>query len=213
MIRTHKRALIFTGGRCETELLSADELCADLIIAADAGWLSAKKCGIRPDCIVGDFDSSPVPSDADGAEIIRVPAEKDDTDTTLACNIAIDRGATEILLIGGTGGRLDHTLSNIFLLESLEKRGIRLTITDGANRARLIKEETVTLPSSRFRYFSLFSLGTSVISLCGCKYPLDRASLARTDLFAVSNEITSDAALVTVAGDAVLLIESDAHSL
>lgn len=205
--------VIFTGGRCETHLLSADELRADLVIAADSGWLTAQKCGVRPDLIVGDFDSSPIPDAGEAAEILRVPAEKDDTDTTLACNIAIDRGAREILIVGGTGGRLDHTLSNIFLLENIHRRGIRLAITDGVNRARLIENESVTLPASRFTYFSLFSLGNSCITLTGCKYPLCSAPLARTDLYAVSNEITAAAAQITVSGDAVLLIESDAHSL
>ncbi len=208
----HLRAVIFTGGTCKSELLSTDDLQGDLVIAADAGWILAKQCGVRPDIIVGDFDSSPMPEEAEAAEILRVPVEKDDTDTTLACNIATERGAREILLIGGTGGRLDHTLSNVFLLERMHRRGIRLILTDGTNRARILQNETAALPRSQFAYFSLFSLGTSEISLSGCKYPLSHAPLARTDLYAVSNEITSDAAAIEVTGDPVLLIESDAHT-
>ncbi len=210
--KNESRAVIFTGGRCEWELLIPDELCSPLIIAADAGWLTAKKCGVKPHLIVGDFDSSPIPQADEATEIRRVPTEKDDTDTMLACKIAIEQGFREILVIGGTGGRLDHTLSNIFLLETMYKNGTRVTLTDGTNRARLIKDETVHLPSARFRYFSLFSLGTSTATLAGCKYPLADAPLSRTDLYAVSNEITAGAASVTVSGDAILLIESDAHS-
>ena len=211
--KTSLHAVIFTGGMCQSEFLAADDLHGDLVIAADAGWLLAQKCGVRPDIIVGDFDSSPVPVTDEETEILRVPVEKDDTDTTLACNIAIERGAREILLIGGTGGRLDHTLSNVFLLERLHRRGIRLTLTDGTNRARILENESVSLPKAQFTYFSLLSLGASVISLAGCKYPLENAPLTRTDLYAVSNEITSASAAITVAGDPVLLIESDAHSL
>ena len=206
------RAVIFTGGVCQSKLLLTEDLHGDLIIAADAGWLLAKQCGVRPDIIVGDFDSAPVPSALEAAEILRVPAEKDDTDTTLACRIAIERGAREILVIGGTGGRLDHTLANVFLIERLHQSGVALTLTDGANRARILENESVTLEKAQFAYFSLFSLGASEITLSGCKYPLEKASLTRTDLYAVSNEITAAAASISVTGDPVLLIESDAHS-
>ena len=200
-------AVIFTGGHCDTALLSEDDIRGDILIAADAGRLTAEKCGAKPDLIAGDFDSSDIPTDS-GAEIIRVPAEKDVTDTMLACDLAIQRGAERLHIIGGTGGRIDHELSNIFLLENLHLRGIRTTLCDGGNRIRLIHNESLELPRSGFRYFSLLALDDAVVSLAGCKYPLTEAPLRRALPYAVSNEISGDAAQITVCGGAVLLIES-----
>ncbi len=205
-----KRAVIFTGGHCDTSLLLPEDLVGDLVIAADSGWLTAKKCGTVPHIIAGDFDSSSVPHIPD-AEIIRVPAEKDDTDTMLACNLAVDRGMNTLCIIGGTGGRTDHTLSNIFFLENLLRRGIKAVITDGNNRIRILQNEVCVLPKSRFFYFSLLSLDRTIATAQGCKYPLTDATLTRDEPYAVSNEITDAAATITAAGAPLVLIESGAH--
>lgn len=205
------RAVIFTGGFCNTSLLTAEELTADLYIAADAGWHTAETLGIMPHVTAGDFDSSDMPPESFAGEIIRVPAEKDDTDTMLACELAIERGARELLILGGTGGRLDHTLSNVFLLENHLARGVRTCLTDGENRIHVLHEETLTLPCVRFRYFSLLALTDAAVTIRGCKYPLTDAPLSRANPYAVSNEITGDAAEITVRGGPVLLIESDAR--
>ncbi len=209
---TPSRAVIFTGGCCDVSLLTKEELTSDLYIAADAGWLAAKACGIKPDITAGDFDSSDVPPAAFAGEIVRVPAEKDDTDTMLACELAIGRGVREILILGGTGGRLDHTLSNVFLLENHLNRGIRTRLTDGINRICILRNETISLPRTRFRYFSLLALADATVTLRGCKYPLTDAPLSRQNPYAVSNEISGDAAEICVAGGPVLLIESDARN-
>lgn len=200
-------ALVFVGGHCDTDRLPAHMLRADLIIAADSGQITAEKCGITPHIIAGDFDSSPLPSDTE-AQIIRVPAEKDDTDTMLACRIAMQHGARQITILGGTGGRIDHSLSNIFLLEQLKEQGMDVVLCDGNNRIRLLLKESVTLSPEGFPYFSLIALECATVSAAGCKYPLDQAPLRRSEPYAVSNEITAEVATVTVSGGPVLLIES-----
>ncbi len=205
-----KRAVIFTGGHCETSLLLPEDLAGTLIIAADSGWVTAEKCGVRPMIVAGDFDSSSVPH-IPSAEIIRVPAEKDDTDTMLACHLAIERGMNRLSIIGGTGGRTDHTLSNVFFLENLLKQGVKATITDGNNRIRILHNETCTLPSSHFVYFSLFSLDSTRVTVRSCKYPLTDALLTRANPYAVSNEIDGTAAVIEASGAPLLLIESGAQ--
>lgn len=208
-----RTAVIFTGGFCRTEKLTPDDTAADLIIAADAGRITAEKCGITPHIIAGDFDSSACPAHS-GAEIIRVPAEKDDTDTMLACELAIARGARRLTILGGTGGRIDHSLSNLFLLENLRRRGVSAVLCDGENRVRILWAESLTLPRSSYRYFSLLALDDAAVTLRGCKYPLENAPLARAVPYAVSNEITADAAEITVLRGPVFLIESEnAHTL
>lgn len=200
-------ALIFVGGHCRIDRIPASMRTADLIIAADSGQITAQKCGVTPHIIAGDFDSSPMPEETP-AQIIRVPSEKDDTDTMLACDIAIRHGARNITILGGTGGRIDHSLSNLFLLEKLKQDGVSAILCDGDNRARVLSDETVYLSLEGFHYFSLIALDRATASVSGCKYPLSEAPLHRAHPYAVSNEIVGQGAEITVSGGPVLLIES-----
>ncbi len=206
-----RKAVVFTGGHCNTALLPKAELNAALYIAADAGIRTAEAFGITPHIVSGDFDSSAKPFEKTGVETVTVPSEKDFTDTMLACDLAAGRGCSHILIVGGTGGRIDHTFSNVFLLEDLKHRGITTIIDDGNNRVRLLSEETCVLSKSRFRYFSLLALTTAKVTIEGGKYPLTLATLERSQPYAVSNEILGVSATVTVEGGPVLLIESDAQ--
>ena len=196
-----KKALIITGGFLNAERISVATKDFDMILAADSGYMSAEKLHISPDIVLGDFDSSKIPKTA--AEILKVPAEKDETDTMLACSVAIERGANDLLILGGTGGRVDHFISNLFLLESLCDRGISATLSDGENTLRILQNESVTV-EDRSGYFSVFALDTCRVTLSGCKYPLTDYTLTRTDSFAVSNEVVGKAATITVSGKAVL---------
>ncbi|MBQ5390663.1 MAG: thiamine diphosphokinase, partial [Clostridia bacterium] len=135
-----KKALIITGGYLNIKAVSVKPEDFDLILAADSGYLTADKLNIVPNIILGDFDSSAIPKT--NAEILKVPAEKDETDTMLACTVAMERGATELLILGGTGGRADHFLSNLFLLESLSDKGITATLCDGENTIRVLHNKT-----------------------------------------------------------------------
>lgn len=91
------------------------------VIAADKGLVHLEAQGIRPDLIVGDFDSlGRVPA---GDNILRHPVEKDDTDTMLAVKTALDRGMGTIVFYGCLGGRLDHTYANLQTLTYLAQRG------------------------------------------------------------------------------------------
>jgi len=197
-----KKALIITGGYINLEKVKNFNLDASIVLAADSGYSAAKQLNIRPDIILGDFDSLKEEINS-SAEIIKVPAEKDDTDTMLACNIAIERGATELLILGGTGGRADHFLANVFFLEAITDNNIRATLTDGENTVRVLKNETVKI-ANKDGYFSIFALENCTVSLSGCKYPLENRVLKRTNPFAVSNEVTDDFATVTVSGKAIL---------
>ena len=197
-----KKALIITGGYINLEKVRNFNLDASIVLAADSGYSSAKKLNITPDIILGDFDSLKERIST-SAEIIKVPAEKDETDTMLACNIAIERGADELLILGGTGGRADHFLANVFFLEALAEKGIKATLTDGENTLYIVKDETVKVKNSG-GYFSVFALDSCGVSLTGCKYPLVNYALNRTNPFAVSNEVTDEFATVTIAGKAIL---------
>lgn len=199
-----KTALVITGGYCNIDYARRIvPQSVDLTIAADSGYSTAEKLGITPDITMGDFDSysGSLPKEM---EILRVPCEKDVTDTMLACEYAKDNGCRFITIIGGTGGRIDHSISNVFYLEDLRRQGIRVKLTDGENTVQVILDETVTVPNDG-DYFSVFALDECVITETGCKYPLNRASLVRERPYAVSNEVVGEGAVVTVEGAALLV--------
>ena len=124
------KAFIYTGGELNIKNITETPKEGDLIIAADSGYLGAQKLGIRPDILLGDFDSLGDVKTPDSVKRLQVPSEKDFTDTQLAVDTAIKNGATEIVIIGGLDGRLDHTLSNLAILEQLSKKKVYVHMTD-----------------------------------------------------------------------------------
>lgn len=211
---------IFTGGQ-----VFADSICelslspesGDLIIAADSGYMTARRFGIKPDMLLGDLDSLECSklsaSELNEMEKIIVPRIKDDTDTQLAVDTAIERGARNIYIIGGLGGRLDHTLSSVFLLEYIADHGVSCTMTDGRNVVRTLisRGEKCSVTVKRgYKYLSLVSLSDVCrgVSVTGVFYPLDDATLTRKYSYAVSNEIIAEHAEITFTDGVMLIIES-----
>ena len=208
------KAFVYTGGAVRREGITEHPRGGDLAIAADAGYETAVALGERVDVLLGDFDSlAGRPEDMlrdTATEIIRVPAEKDLTDTQLAVEMALSRGATELVIIGGLSGRLDHTLSNLAILEHLNEKKIPATMTDGQNRVHFVRNSGALLPRSGYRYLSLIATDKVVkgVTVKGCKYPLHNAKLKKNYQYAVSNEIEGNCALVEVRKGGLYIIES-----
>lgn len=204
------RAFIYTGGEVFPDNITEHPKGDDLCIAADSGFHNAKKCGDRVDILVGDLDSIGSYKLDKKTELLQVPAEKDVTDTQLAVETAIERGATDLIIIGGFGGRADHMLSNLAILEDLYARGIYAVMLDGQNRARFLHSTSTLIPRSGYKYVSLIAVDPTVkgVSIEGCKYPLKKAKLTRQFQYAVSNEILGNCALISVRKGSVYVIES-----
>ncbi len=184
---------IICGAPCGLE----KKYVSGLVIAADSGLDRCVSAGISPDIVVGDFDSarSVVPA---SAEIVRVPPEKDDTDTMLAADTAIERGYNELRFFCAFGGRISHSLANIQMLRALKSRGVRGALFGEKCVMFPMSEQIVKIP--RFDgYLSVFALsGSAVVSERGVKYPLDRHELSNDFPLGVSNEILEEFAEITV---------------
>lgn len=204
------RAYIFVGAAIDALSIRERPGAEDLVIAADSGWNNAELLGVTPRVLLGDFDSIGKDKLPDAEEILQVPAEKDRTDTQLAVDLALSRGADDFIIIGGLSGRLDHTLSNLSVLEYLSERGCHAVITDGLNRVRYLKNGGALIARSDYTYLSLVAVGECAkgVSLDGCKYPLKNAKLTRDCQWAVSNEIVGNCALVEVRRGALFVVES-----
>ncbi len=211
----NKVCYIFTGGEVHSLVEAPSD--GDLIIAADSGYFTAKSFGITPDLLVGDLDSLDTaviaPYELDEMEKIIVPAVKDDTDTQLAVDTAISRGYEKIVIVGGLGGRVDHTLSNVFLLEYIADKGIEAILNDGRNRVRILiadNEKRCAKIERGYKYLSLISASDKCceVSVTGVYYPLNGAEITRSYSYAVSNEIIAESAEVSLFDGRLLIVES-----
>ena len=203
------RAFIFTGGEIYHRYIEEFPEEGDLVISADAGYRNATLMGVHTNILIGDLDSlGHVPDDVD--EVIKLPSEKDDTDTQIAVDTAIQRGADEIVVVGSTSGRLDHALSTLAILEKYWGQQISIYIVNGQNRVRYIKNSGFIVVRSRYKYFSLIAADEKVkgVSIDGGKYPLINKTLERKHQYAISNEIVKNAALINVKKGGVYIIES-----
>ena len=213
-----KRCLIITGGPIDLgfarSYLSGEGF--DRVIAVDRGLNAAWALGIVPDVTVGDFDSADPAALADFRRREHIvwevhQPEKDDTDTELAIKRAAAMGAGYIVLLGATGGRLDHLLGNIHLLYPCLQRGVEACILDPGNKLYLIDGER------RFKrrevwgtYISFLPLTEEVkgITLRGFKYPLTDKDIAIGTSLCISNELAADEAVITLQDGVLIVVES-----
>ena len=101
------------------------------VIAADSGYVNCLKAGVIPDLIIGDFDSSEMPSLK--TEIIKLPVEKDDTDTFYCVKEAVRRGFVDIEILCAIGDRADHNYSNMLCLEYCRQNKVKCAISNKKN--------------------------------------------------------------------------------
>ncbi len=211
----NKRACIITGGSLDKTFLTCyrEKHPEDVCIVVDGALEITHRLGMKPDFIVGDFDTvnQDLLSCYDKEIILRHPPEKDQTDTELAIETALHAGCRELVFLGATGSRLDHSLGNIFLLESLLKQGIVAEIQNENNRLYL-KNESFTLHRNKTcgDYFSLLPLSETVeeVTLTGFKYPVEKLTFYRERTLGISNEITEEEARVEFLKGTFIVVES-----
>ena len=208
------RVLILTGGTVEEDFAKdyISKWKPDQVITADKGLLYAKKLNIKPDIILGDFDScsKDVMQEFSTDKKIIVPCEKDDTDTGLAIQKAIETGADEILMIGGTGTRLDHVMGNFGQLFYAHSNGVKAELVDANNRIRVLNHEDTISKKDQFgKYVSLIPIYEARgVTLTGFKYPLKDHTLVFEQSLAISNELEAEEGIISFSEGNLLLIES-----
>ncbi len=195
-----------------------DKKPEDLIIAADGGY--GQLGGCRADFVIGDFDSLGYVPDEKHVQVY--PCQKDDTDMMLAVKLGLEKGYRQFVLLGGLGGRLDHTLANVqtlaYLLSNGAKGILKSAETDvymiGANGQEEEKvcfdctENTISFPEGTTGIFSVFSYGESAegVQICGAQYELSDAVLTDHFPIGVSNCFTGREATISVQKGRLLVI-------
>lgn len=178
------------------------------IVCADGGLRHAKKLGVVPQMIVGDFDSGREPPEC-GAEIIRLSPEKDDSDLMCCTKLLLDRGYSFIDLVCASGGRIDHFLSNLSLIEYIFEQGGWCTLRDSRNFVFLHQGGKQTYRRNRnYPYVSFIPLDKTLtgVTLTGLKYPLDHVVLDRSAVISISNEPVCDEFSIEISTGRALVI-------
>ncbi|ADH99207.1 thiamine diphosphokinase [Salisediminibacterium selenitireducens] len=200
------RTVIFAGGPEASfpskDVFSQIKLKSDYWIGADRGALHLIKRGIAPDLSVGDFDSVSQEEwdtiQRRSREIFVHPEEKDETDLEIALHEAIKAGSESICLIGVTGGRIDHYLMAIQLMELTARSVKEIKLYDVTGEMWIRQPGTYEEERRGYNYVSFLPATEQVegLTLRGFKYPLTEAVLNRGSSLAISNQQTDATATI-----------------
>ena len=159
--------------------------------------------------MIGDFDS--LGETPDHPNVIRSPAEKDDTDMMLAVKAGLEYGCKTFIIDGGLGGRLDQTYANIQILSYLAANDATGLLTGKNTCVTAVRNGTLSLGAKPSGVVSIFCAGDKAtgVTLSGFKYPLNEAILTNVYPVGVSNEFTGDSATVTVKEGTLIIMMND----
>jgi len=207
-----KTVIVANGTLSEPDGLLPRIQQADMVIAADGGAVHLHHMGIVPRIIIGNLDSIPETIlsffKEKQVKISKYPVRKDQTDMELCLEYAVDHGCTDLLIMGATSTRLDHTLANIFLLSRLAAQGIPVTILDAYNDIHIVVSH-LTLTGHPGDLISVIPISDHVkgLTLEGLEYPLTDQNLCMGSTMGISNVFTQDKAGISLKSGAVLVIK------
>ena len=130
---------------------------AETVIACDGAVTALQERGIVPDAIIGDLDSIPGDLRQRYADRIHHVKDQEINDLTKSVRYAHAAGYTDIIILGATGLREDHTLGNISLLADYAPLFNRVEMVSDYGIFTPILQ-TTTLPSIPGQQVSLFAL-------------------------------------------------------
>lgn len=201
-----KRCVIISGGDFHP-IEGIDE--TDYVIACDRGYAYAKRCGIVPDLVVGDFDSyeGGIPQAVPTAVY---PREKDDTDTMIAVRAAVEKGFDDILVCCALGGRFDHAFSNIQAAAFAVEKGLKVTIEDDHTQILFADARGAAIPKRTGYSLSVFSLTdeSTGVTIRGTKYTREGGAIQNTFPIGACNEWADDTAFIRAEHGLLMIVLS-----
>jgi thiamine pyrophosphokinase len=208
------RAVVFANGVIQ-EIHLVKQLITekDYIVSADGGLRYIRSLNLIPKLVVGDLDS--VSRDDiqflndNNIEILKFPADKDQTDLEIALRELAKRDYKDILVIGALGGRTDQTLANLGLISSISNDDIRIEFDDGREHIMLIRNRLL-LPGKKGDTVSLIPLCSSAkgITTKGLRYSLTDEQLLPDQTRGISNVMMGEIAEINITSGTVLCIHT-----
>lgn len=185
-------------------------------VAVDGGVRFFLKNKALPDIIIGDFDSAPPLSKKYLAqtEVIVFPTAKDKTDSQLALELALERGAREIEIFGGvSSSEIDHTLGNLFLLELVNKfnrdykRKVKARLVGPGYEAAMIENGQGDFAGNKGDFLSIIPLSAGpIVDFTGLVYPPPKRPLRIGDSLSLRNQFSGRHAHIKVKGKVVVVV-------
>jgi len=207
----NKNLIIVLNGELSDDLEKYKKRLIDkqnFIIACDGGYNNCKKLNIKPDLILGDFDSL---QEFELKNSIKFPKEKDKSDFELAIDYGFEKGFKDFEIWGAIGKRLDHTLFNISLLLRIKKVGGNAIIYHPPYIVFIIdKEYNFGVRNSGF--VSLYPLTSEIkgLTIKGMKYELNEKDIYLGSTETLSNEFIGKESFVNFKEGIILVILEEA---
>ena len=202
------RFCVLVGGRLRRTARLLRPVAGARAIAADNGMVHAEALKLDVELWVGDFDSATPELMARHRHVERevYPQAKDATDSELAVDAAVRRGAGDIVLVGGFGGQSDHALSHVMLAVKLAREGLAAMVTSGYEEAypMIPGRRRLDLPvGSRLSLIALSDLGA--LSLSGVRWPLEKRHVLFGSTLTLSNVVLESAELTLESGHGIII--------
>lgn len=202
--------LVASGAPVSTPLLKTLAQNSQQIIAVDGGYRYCCKAGIQPQELLGDMDSiKQVPKNEENLRIIKLPCEKDDTDTLFAVRSLLKKGIKNIVITCALGERLDHTIANLQTLLFAARHGVQAVLLDDTCCVRVLLPGSYVIEQQAYDTFSLFSMGDLCKNVCikNARYPLEKYDMGNDFPLGVSNEfLEGQSAKISFESGALLFI-------
>ena len=205
---------LFAGGT-----IDSFQMDFDLFIGVDRGSLFLIEQGICPDLAVGDFDSVSEKELAlicsQSKEVLQAQPEKDDTDLELAVKAVFARSPqAQVTIFGAFGGRLDHTLANIFLPSNPEITPYmqQIRLCNAQNELRYCPQGRHEIkPVAGMNYLAFMPADDGRLTIEGAKYPLNESNYFFKKVYA-SNEFIDEPVFLECQSGYVIIIYSKDRS-
>lgn len=214
-MEVHQNIIIVSGGSSGNPAFLGEQIRKagkSYLICCDRGARHLKRLAILPDAVIGDMDSIDQRDlryyENQGVKIIRYASEKDYTDTELALDYALQWKPKKISIFCALGGRLDHTLANIYLLMKGFDKGIDTVLMDEYCEAFILNRQCSFVREAG-KTVSLLALSPKVtgINLSGFYYPLENGNLKMGETLGISNWINKGRATITIDRGKLLVIK------
>ncbi|MBS0011777.1 MAG: thiamine diphosphokinase [Bacteroidales bacterium] len=186
-----KAVIILANGRFPVKGLPLAYLeNADRIVCCDGSVSKLIEYGLEPWVIAGDLDSVPEEVRKKYASRLYHSDDQETNDLTKAVRFCLEEGITDIVILGATGLREDHTLGNISLLaDYAESISVRMVTDYGIFIPAQPGKAISSWPGQQI---SIFAVDKGMrISSTGLKYPLENMELENWWMGTL-NECTDD---------------------
>ena len=207
----NNRCTIFLNGVIENDAFAKEIVSSDdFIIAVDGGFNHVNRLGFTPDLILGDFDSSEYDEALKSkGKIQKYNSDKNATDGEIAIDYVIDNAFNQVMIVGALGNRIDHMLSNIYMLEKLSDAAIDAKIISYKNEISFLKNK-ITLHKDKYKYFSVIAITNKIsgLSIKNARYELKAADMKRTDSLGISNEFLDGSVNIALKKGKAIVIKS-----